>query len=474
MGNISGVEIDYKQEVLILGAGLAGLTAAVEAASGGAKVTVLDKMAPMIGKKIDKLWAPGGMANDTYRAGGGGLHRFSLSASVDDLLSTHQQRGWGRVEGELIRAYLERVDKDCRWLRDDLKMPYLNSKIVVGRGPAICPFFYNICEQKGVRLVFETKALKLLRSGHKVSGVRARNKDGEFDFKAGVVILATGSFTGNQEMMLKYVGPEITYLPLITGSTYNTGDGHIMAAELGAQLNNLTVCHIRTTDKFLGEGPSRHLFNLYHLGIYLNSNCQRFVDEGAADSDTIANAIVYQPGSEAALIFDDKARALYPEEYDTCPHKNEVIQVADTLEELAVKIKYSPDAFINAISEFNSHVKDGQVLEASIPKTKRALTIDKAPFYAYYPVWPGLNHPLGGLKINTRAQVLNLEDEPIPGLYAAGSIVNWSFGKPYEIAGIKTYKGSYNAAGSSSGLATALVFGRMAGQYAAQEAAAIL
>ena len=180
---------------------MAGLTAVVEAASCGAKVTVLDKMEPMTGKKIDKLHATGGRANDTYRAGGGGLNRFSPEGPIDDLMSKHQERGWGRVDSELLRVYLERVDKDCRWLRDDLNMPYQNKgDRVLGRGPAICPFFYKICEQRGVRLVFETKAVKLLTEGPKVIGARVRNKDGEFDFKAGAVILATGSFTGNREI----------------------------------------------------------------------------------------------------------------------------------------------------------------------------------------------------------------------------------------------------------------------------------
>jgi len=273
-------------------------------------------------------------------------------------------------------------------------------------------------------------------------------------------------------MMLKYVGPDITYLPLMTGSADNTGDGHMMAAELGAQLINLSVCHIRTTDRLLGTGPSRHLANLYHLGIYLNRYCQRFIDEGIADSDTIANAIVYQPGNEAALIFDDKARAKYPEEFDTYPHKEETIQVAESLDDLAVKIKVSPDALKKTIAEFNAHARDGKALDLSVPKTVNAVTIDTPPYYGFYPVWPGLNHPLGGLKMNTRTQVLNLENEPIAGLYAAGSIVNWAFGKPYDIAGVKTFKGSYHA-GSSSGLATALVFGRMAGKYAAHAAVGI-
>jgi succinate dehydrogenase/fumarate reductase flavoprotein subunit len=464
----SRVITDDKQDILVLGAGLAGLVAAVEAASAGAKVTVVDKMKPMSQvADRDHVFLPGGEYNDTTRAGGGGLNRFSLEAPIEELLQRHQELGWGRVDTKLLRAYLERVDKDCRWLRDDLKMPYQGNR-VKGRGSAICPFFYSVCKPKGVRLLFKTKALKLLTAGTRVIGARVRSQQGEFDFRAKAVILATGSFQGNQEMMLKYVGPDITYLPLLTGSPLNTGDGLIMAHELGAKLINLSVCHIRTTDKYLGEGPSRYLPNIYHLGIYINRNCQRFLDEGTADSDTIANAIVYQPGGEAALVFDEKARSTYPEEFDSYPRKAEVIQIARSAEELAVKMRVSPEGLKKTIAEFNTAVKDGKALELPIPKTTSAQTIDMPPYYSFYPVYPGLNHPLGGLKINTRAQVLNLEDEPIPGLYAAGSIVNWAFGKPYEVAGVKTYKGSYHA-GASSGLATALVFGRMAGQYAAED-----
>ncbi len=269
--------------------------------------------------------------------------------------------------------------------------------------------------------------------------------------------------------MLKYVGPEITYLQLITGSQYNTGDGLIMAQDVGAQLINLTVCHIRTTDRFFGEGPSRFMTNIYPMGIYVNQNCQRFVDEGTADSDTIANAIVYQPESKAALIFDEKACAKYPKEYETYPHRDEVIKIAQSIEELAHKIELPPEGLRKTIDEFNAAVKDGKAPGLPIPKTQKAFTIDTPPYYGFYPVLPGLNHPLGGLKINTRAQVLDMENEPIPGLYAAGSIVNWAFGKPYEVGTVKTFKGSYHA-GASAGLAIALVFGRIAGENAASRA----
>jgi tricarballylate dehydrogenase len=242
-----------------------------------------------------------------------------------------------------------------------------------------------------------------------------------------------------------------------------------MALEVGAQMSNLSVCHIRTTDKFFGEGPSRHMRLIYPLGIYLNKECQRFIDEGVSDSDTIANSIAYQPGSKAALIFDDKTRAKFPEVYEAYPRRQEVIQVAQTIEELAVKIELPPSALRKAIEEFNAAVKDGQAMGLPIPKTKNAYRIDTPPFYGFYPVIPGLNHPLGGVKINGSARVLDREDNPIPGLYAAGSIANWCFGKPYSVGGVRTFMGSYHA-GDSSGLATALVFGRIAGKEAAREA----
>jgi len=182
-----------------------------------------------------------------------------------------------------------------------------------------------------------------------ITGVKAKTASEAMDLKAGAVILATGGFEGNQEMMVKYVGPDITYGTIITGCPTNTGDGHVMAREVGAQLVNLNVCHIRTTDKFWGIGLARHLPHIYPMGILVNLDCNRFVDEGIADSDTIANAIVFQPGHTAALIFDEKARLSYPKEYESYPRGRDVIKVAQTLQELAEKLGLSP-GHLNCLS----------------------------------------------------------------------------------------------------------------------------
>jgi succinate dehydrogenase/fumarate reductase flavoprotein subunit len=456
-------------DVLIIGGGMAGLIAAIEASIAGVSVIVIDKLRSMAEEKVVPI-KPGGPGNDTARAGGGGLARFENQAPIEEMIDRHMERSWGRADRELMRTYLERVAADCRWLRDELKMPYTKRNRVSGLGPGLARFLIREAKRRGVTSYFETKALSLITdSADRVIGVRTKGLTLKSEFQVGAVILATGSFQGNEEMLLKYTGPEMTYGTTLTGCPTNTGDGHLMAMELGAKMINLSVCHVRTMDGAYGWGPSRELENIYPRGIYLNMNCQRFVDEGTADSDTIGNAIVYQPHHKAALIFDEASRSSFPNEWKRIQNRGNIVTVAKALDELAGKIGLAASPFVMAMEEFNTAVSQGRTHLMPVPKTKHALKIEKPPFYAFYPVLPGLNQPLGGLKINPKCQVLNLEDRPIGGLYAAGGVVNWAFGRPYKLENVMSYKGSYHA-GMSSGLAMALVFGRIAGQNAASDA----
>ncbi|MBI2934391.1 MAG: FAD-binding protein [Chloroflexi bacterium] len=455
-----------KSDVLIIGGGMAGLVAAIETRSAGASVVLIDKLRSMAEEKVVPV-LPGGPGNDTARAGGGGIARFENTASVGEMLKAHMDRSWGRADRELMGVYLERVAADCRWLRDELKMPYTDRNRVRGMGPGLARFLVREAAKRGVQMHFETRGLKLLTDGSdRVVGVRARGTNAKLDFHARAVILATGGFQGNQEMMVKYAGQEMTYGTTLTGCPTNTGDGHLMAMELGAQMINLNTCHVRTMDGLCAWGPSRELENIYPRGIYLNMECQRFVDEGTADSDTIANAIVFQPGHKAMLIFDETARAAFPDEWKRYRNKEKTIFSANTVDELAEKIGIEPFYLGHAVESFNQAVEEGRAASLVVPKTRHAVKIVDPPFYAFYPVLPGLNHPLGGLKVNTRCQVLDMENNPIAGLYAAGATVSWAFGKAYKAGNVMSYKGSYHAA-MSSGLATALVFGRIAGHEAA-------
>lgn len=481
------------QEVVVIGAGLAGLVAAIEATDKGAKVTVIDKLGPMLETALPPM-SNGRVGNDTARSMGGGLARFSLEDlmdklddrlshkdshlinntdssvdPIDQLYTRHMQRSSGKIDGAIIETYLKRVSDDCKWFRDELGAQYEN-RMIKGGGYGLIAFLYRVAAERGINVVFNAKAIRLLTDdAGRVTGIHARGVDVLVNLEAKATVLATGSFSGNQEMLLKYTGPEIAYNTILTGCPTNTGDGHLMASAVGAQLINLSVCHIRTTDKFFGPGPSRILKNIYPMGLYINRDCQRFLDEGVADSDTIGNAIAFQPGGVAALIFDRKAVDKNKAEYERYPRKEEVIQVANSIEELATMIEVSPEKLQKLVADFNNSVKDGKAMQLAIPKTEQACSLNTPPFYSFYPVLPGLNHPLGGLRTNSNAQVVDREGSVIPGLYAAGSILNWSFGRPFTKAGVISYQGSYHA-GATSGLAIALVFGRIAGREAAEEA----
>ena len=135
----------YKSDVVVIGGGMAGLVAAIAAGSTGTRVTVLDKLGPMIGEGI-KAWVPGGIGNETSRSAGGGLARFTTDTAIEKLLVLHMDAGWGRIEPDLIGTYLENVVEDCKWLRDAIRLPY-EGRFVKGGGPGICRFLYGVVKK---------------------------------------------------------------------------------------------------------------------------------------------------------------------------------------------------------------------------------------------------------------------------------------------------------------------------------------
>jgi tricarballylate dehydrogenase len=472
-------------DVVIVGAGLAGLVAAIEARAHDADVLLLDKLPdPARWNAVGPL--PGGVGNDTWRSGGGGLSRFesdvlvghlaggsdALAAGrdpVDVLLERHIERGEGEINVELLRTYCTRIFDDCCWLRDEIGLQYedVRGREVKGVGIGLFKWLHKTALERGVQIMFSTRVESLVVDGTgTVKGVRAA-KDGEsVDVAARAVILATGGFQGNREMLAEHTGRALTEDVTTVGSPENTGDGHRMASEVGAAMRHLNVCHVRTTDIFFGPGPSRYLLRIYPFGLYFNRNFERFVDEGVEDSDTIANAIALQPGAFAGLIFDDKARQKFPEEYQAYPRREQLICTAGSIAELAEKMQVSPEGLGRLVDAFNASIKDGSASGPNLPKSRSALRIDTPPFHGFYPVRPALNHTLGGIIVDgASSQVVDANGRPIAGLFAAGTVVNWANGRPVELDGIVSYKGSYHA-GASSGAGIALVLGRLAAQHA--------
>ena len=255
------------------------------------------------------------------------------------------------------------------------------------------------------------------------------------------------------------------------GTRFNTGDAIRMALDIGAQpTGNWSGCHAvaweRNAPEFgdlaVGDQFQKHS---YPWGIYINAEGKRFVDEGADFRNytyaKYGRVVLQQPGQFAWQIFDGKVKHLLRDEYKI---RQVTKRVANTLPELvsvlddvnadaALKEIQNYNAAVRTDIPFNPNVKDGRRTEGlAVPKSNWANTIDTPPFEAYA-VTCGITFSFGGLRINTDAQVINSDGQPMRGLYAAGELVGGIFWFNYP---------------GGSGLTNGAVFGRIAGANAAR------
>jgi tricarballylate dehydrogenase len=344
-----------------------------------------------------------------------------------------------------------------------------------GGGAGLVEDWHRLAAKNGITVEYETRALSLVIEGGRVLGVRCRRGEDEWTVEAASVILASGGFEANAEWRARYLGKNWD-LAKVRGTRYNTGDGIRMALEAGAMpFGNWSGCHAVGWDRnapdygdvSVGDGFNKHN---YPLSIMVNADGVRFVDEGAdLRNKTYAKygrMVLDQPGQFAWQIFDAKtADLLLPEFYR---HRRVTRVKADTLEALVAQLDGVDAerclATIRAYNdaprteaEFNPAVKDGlAAVGIDPPKSNWAQRIDTGPFEAFA-VTCGVTFTFGGVKVNLDAQVLDQEDKPIPGLYAAGEMVAGLFYHNYP---------------GGSGLTWGSVMGRRAGAHAGAPALA--
>ena len=345
----------------------------------------------------------------------------------------------------------------------------------VGAGKGLSDQQFEAAQRAGVDIRYATQGIQLLQDDKgRVNGLRVQGPDGFEDIYAHSVVLAAGGFEANAEMRCRYLGPGWE-LVKVRGIPYNTGDGIRMALDVGAQAHgHWSSCHAVAWDMNAPDFGDRTITELfqkhsYPFGLIVNLNGERFLDEGADFRNytyvTYGRALLTQPQGLAFQIFDDKVKHLLRDEY----HIPQVTMAqADTIEELAARLDIDPEGLARTVREFNAAVqqdvpynptvKDGRsTVGIEPPKTNWAQTIDTPP-YLGYAVTCGITFTFGGVKIDTRGQVVTNGQEPIPGLYAAGEMVGGLF--------------YYNYPGGS-GLSAGMVFGRLAGASAGRDAMAL-
>src|SRR6201987_4627663 len=338
----------------------------------------------------------------------------------------------------------------------------------VGGGPGLINMLTDAALKNGIKIRYDSRAVELIYENGRVNGVRVRQDDGLHELRSRSVILACGGFEANAEMRTRYLGPGWD-LAKVRGSRWNSGDGINMALDIGASpAGNWSGCHAvqweRNAPEFgdlaVGDQFQKHS---YPFSIMVNAEGRRFIDEGADFRNytyaKYGRVVREQPGQFAWQIFDQKVKHLQRDEYRI----RQITKVTgNTIEELAGKLEgVAAVQFFATIAQynkavrtdipFNPNVKDGRRTEGlAIDKSNWANTIDAPPFEGYA-VTCGITFTFGGLRINSDAEVLNTDYQPIRGLYSAGDLVGGLFYFNYP---------------GGSGLMSGTVFGKIAGASA--------
>jgi len=323
----------------------------------------------------------------------------------------------------------------------------------------------------GGKIFYDSPVEKLIYENGKVNGIYVNQEN----VTADSVILASGGFEANDELRKSYIGKNWLNAK-VRGTPNNTGDGLIMALEIGAAKHGLyNGCHATPMDLHMKnyggldlEPSERKNYRkiCYFLGIMINANGKRFLDEGKNFRNytyaQYGKRVLDQPDHFAWQIFDSKVFDLLYEEYSF--HDAHFIE-ADTIDELITKMdgvdkietKKTINQFNNSVdlnTPFDPTILDGKSTKGlEIKKSNWAQKIDKGPFKAF-PVTGGITFTYGGLKIDKNGSVLNIKDKPINGLFACGELVGGVF---------------FNGYPGGSGLTSGAVFGRIAGYGAVQE-----
>jgi tricarballylate dehydrogenase len=485
-------------DVIVVGAGNAALCAAIAARERGASVLALEKAPEYF--RGGNTYFTGGIIRCAYN----GIEdikklipdltaeeeatvevgQYTEDQFYDDLMRVTE----GQADPELAQLLVSESFPALKWLQEhgvrfvlafgrqafkrDGKFYFWGGLLVeaVGAGKGLSDQQFAVAERLGVAVRYGTKGTRLLQDKMgRVIGVTALGPQGFEDFHGQAVILACGGFESNAEMRTRYLG-QGWELAKVRGIPYNTGEGIRMALDIGAQSHgHWSGCHAVAWDLNAPPTGDRTVTELYQkhsypFGLIVNLEGKRFVDEGADFRNytyaKYGREILRQPLGTAFQLFDDKVKHLLRDEY-------RIAQVTKaetrTIEALADQLGINRDGLVQTIKEYNAAVQPGDynptVLDGkhtagiTPPKSNWALPLDTPP-YLGFAVTCGITFTFGGLRINPRGQVLDTENNPIPGLYAAGELVGGLFYHNYP---------------GGSGLASGAVFGRLAGMSVAED-----
>ncbi len=455
-------EAKYNADVIVIGAGGAGLTAAITAAENGKSVIVLEKMPIAGGNTL--------ISGGEYAAPENWVQEEENLEDSNDLFFEDVMKG-GDNEGDadLVRVLADKALEGALWLRDDVEMVFEDYMLFFGGHSVMRSLVpknatgYEMIHKLTLKLEetnspihLNTEATELIEDENgKIVGVTAVYNDEIITYTANNgVIIASGGFGYSKEMREKY-NPTMNEGYLSTNSVGSTGDGILMAEKVGAKLEDMQYIQAYPTcdtqsGALLYVGDVR----LAGRSILVNKEGKRFVEE-LERRDVISNAVIEQTGGVSYMFWDEsamvdsKVAVKHASEYNGLIARKQLVK-ADTIEEAAEFFGIDKEELKKTIENYNQYAKDGKDLEFN--KRGTLVSFEEGPYYIMVSK-PAIHHTMGGIKINTSAQVVNEDGSIIEGLFAAGEVVGDIHGS--------------NRLGSDA-ITDITVFGRIAGESASK------
>lgn len=453
--------IEHKEDVVVIGAGGAGLIAGIEAKLNGANVTVIEKMA-----------FPGGntlISGAEYAAPENWVQKKEgLKDSKDQFFNDTMKGGDNESNPNLVRVLADNALNGAVWLKDYVNVVFEDRQMFFGghsvkrslvpngaSGVEVIGKLMTKAKELGIPVYLEMNAVELITEGNRVVGVKALAPTETHNFmgKNGVII-ASGGFGSNIEMRKKH-DPRMDEKILSTNTTGITGDGIVMGEKVGAATTDMEfiqtypVCDPEN-GALLYTGDVR----LAGSAILVNKEGKRFVEE-LDRRDVISFAITKQTGGVGYLFWDqaqlDKTEVAihHKGEYEALLRRGILVK-ADTIDEAAKHFGINAKELKTTVEKYNEYAKNGKDLEFN--KRGGLVAFTEGPYYILKNT-PAIHHTMGGLVIDSKGRVLDKNGDPIEGLFAAGEVTGDIHGK--------------NRLGSNA-ITDITVFGKISGESAAK------
>lgn len=452
-------------DVVVIGAGGAGFSAAIEAKNAGANVVLLEKM-PAVGGNSLISGAEMNAAKNWVQP------KLGINDDSPELHAEDTYKG-GDMKGDMnvIKVMTHNALDAAKWCRDYLGVRFEDDNLFFfgghSRKRALIPVghtgtefitkFQAKADELGIPIITNMKAEELIKDkSGRVVGVKATMNGASYTFNAkGGVVLATGGFGANPEMVKKY-NPKIDERFKTTDAPGTTGEALYMAERAGAQLVNMgyiqtyPICDpISGVIELIADAR-------FDGAIMLNQEGKRFVEE-LQRRDVLSEAILKQTGGYCWVLWNDKIGSIsntvkeHPTEYEAFT-KQGIMATCDDLKCVADFTKIPFDSLKGTVNRVSSMTGKGN--DKDFNHRSGLVDMTQGKYYVIKAV-PSVHHTMGGVRINEKAQALTAEGKAIPGLWAAGEVTGVTHGT--------------NRLGGNA-YTDIIVFGRIAGKAAAEAA----